>query len=341
MNQIIHDIVRRASYLFSAPLFQIGATAISISLVLELIVSLLVFLFLTRTIKNFLRDRLLARFGIDQGNREAIATIVSYAIGVLGFIIFLQGIGFNLASLAVIAGGLGVGIGISLQDVTSNFVSGLILLVDRPIKVGNYVEWQWLEELTVKGTVREISLRSTIVTTPDGSDMVLPNSFLTGNQVLNWSYDTERVRLAVPVRVSSTVDPLIVTETLLNAAYTEANVLYDPPPKVEFSNLSAGEKGNEHEFALVVWIDRVQRGESVKSSLRYILDYQLRQQGLKGEPTDPISTKNKPLSIRDLLRKVKYFENFSNLELWQLIEVGYRKRLRASEILFREGPDNF
>ncbi|WP_275575000.1 cyclic nucleotide-binding domain-containing protein [Neosynechococcus sphagnicola] len=196
-----------------------------------------------------------------------------------------------------------------------------------------------------------------------GGYVVVPNSNLTSQQVLNWSYQSFKGRIRIPVGASYESDPILVTETLLNAAYMESFVLHDPAPKVVF----IGFGDSALQFELWVWVNRIDERISLKSSLNFIIDHQFRQMGitmpfpqqdlwlrnpdalLPGQPqaeepiSDNLSTPPqpprpaKPVSLRDLLHKIPYFRNCSDLHLRSLIEIGYRKTLGAGEILFREG----
>src|SRR5919202_913515 len=322
MNNMPQEILTKIYQMLVAPLFKLGETPVSIGSIVQLIFSLLFVLVLTRACKNFLKQRLLVRLKIDEGNREAIATIISYSFGTLGLIVVLQTTGFNLASLAVLAGGLGVGIGLGLQDATKNFVSGLTLLLERKLKVGDFVEVD-----TLSGYVKEVAIRSTLIRTRDGAFVV-------------------------------------VTEILLKSAYMEKSVFHEPTPEVIFKGFMDSCLG----FELWVWVNRIDREAQIKSSLNFIIEYNLRQQGISipfpqmdlwfrnpevftpnllhrenGQEVPQLVKQQvleqapKPLAIRDLLRQVTYFQNFTDLELRQLIEIGYRKRLGASSMLFREG----
>lgn len=356
---------------FFMPLFEIFTTKVSIggnyiSLydVVKLIFWLLIVVLVSGGFRNFLKQRLLVRLRIDQANREVIATIISYTAGTLGFLVVLQGIGIDLASLAVIAGGLGIGIGFGLQDITKNFVSGLTLLFERTIKVGDFVEFDGLS-----GYVKAISLRSTVIRTREGGDVFVPNSILSENRILNWSYDSYIARIHLPVGVAYSSDPVLVTETLLKSAYMEPAVLYDPSPLVLFRGFG----DNSLDFELRVWVNRIDKDPDIRSSLNFIIEYNLRQHGItipfpqrdlwvkNPEDLTPLvrprraaqnispsaslqeppqlptqNSKPLPLSVRSLLRLVTYFENLSDLEVRQLIEIGYRKRLVPSQILFHE-----
>ncbi len=343
---------------FTAPLFHVGDTAVSLSLTCGILLALFAIVFLVRIFKNFLRSRLLVKLGLDEGNRVAIATIVSYSAGTVGFIILLQSIGLNLASLALVAGGLGVGIGFGLQDVTKNFVSGLTLLIERKLKVGDFVEFEGLS-----GYVKEISIRSTLIRTLDGGDVIVPNSFLAENRLLNWSYDNYMARIRVPVRVEFDTDPLLVTEVLARVAYAEADVVHDYPPEVIFRGFG----DSALLFELWVWINRIDREPQIRSSLYFRINRDLRLNDIKiplvqtemwlknpevlrshaeklkemarSHPQDGTAPEHhsmQQIPLRDMLHQISYFQNFADLELRQLIEVGYRQSIAAGEILFRE-----
>jgi len=129
---------------FTEPMFNIGDKSLSLLDILIKIGWLLLVIGLTRAFKTFLKRRLLVRLGIDESNREVISIMIGYGLGSFTFLLVLQTIGFNLASFAVIAGSLGVGIGFGLQEVTKNFVSGMILLVEGTLKSGDYIEFDGL-----------------------------------------------------------------------------------------------------------------------------------------------------------------------------------------------------
>jgi potassium efflux system protein len=356
-NSCAHPLMinfKRALEIFITPLFSVGETAVSIALILQLLFWLVAIFIACRLLRAFLSQRLFVRLGINKGNREAIATIVTYFVGFLSLLVVLQAIGFQLASLAVLAGALGVGIGFGLQDITKNFVSGLTLLVERSLKVDDFIVFDGMD-----GYVVDISLRSTVIRTREGEDVIVPNSQLVESRVVNWSYENYRGRLHIPVGVAYESDPLLVTETLLKSAYMEPAVRSEPAPDVMF----VGFGDSSLNFELRVWVDRIDHDVEIISSLNYIIEYNLRQQGIQipfpqrdlwlrnPETLAPVvhrspqqsvsslppSETTKPLSIRDLLRQINYFENFTDLDLRLLIEVGYRKRLRTEEILFHEG----
>lgn len=331
----------------------IGETTVPLTGILQFIFYSIIIIFIAIYLRRFLRLRVLKRLAIDQGLQEVIANLFSYGTGALFLIVLLQTSGFNLSALAVIIGGLGVGIGFGLQDLTKNFASGLTLIVERKIKVGDLVEFNDLI-----GFVREISTRSTLIQTFDGADVVVPNSQLVENRILNWSYDNSVGRLRLPVSVAYGSDVVLVTETLLMVAYLNCNVLDDPSPIVHFDGFG----DSALNFNLLVWISPIAQYPQIRSSLFFAIEYSLRQRNISipfpqrdlwlrnpeaifsrsleapVEPPSPLPEKAIAfVSLRDLFRAVPYFNGFNELEIRQLIEVGYRKSFKAGEILFQEG----
>ncbi|MBC6481543.1 MAG: mechanosensitive ion channel [Hormoscilla sp. GM7CHS1pb] len=346
---------------FTEPMFNIGDKSLSLLDILIKIGWILLVIGLTRAFKTFLKRRLLVRLGIDEANREVISIIISYGLGSLIFLLVLQTIGFNLASLAVIAGGLGVGIGFGLQDVTKNFVSGMILLVEGKLKSGDYIEFDGSI-----GYIKEIYLRSTVIQTWDKFDLVVPNSKLVDNKVTNMSAERYHGPIKISVGVAYGSDTVLVTETLLDSAYREPAVLYNPRPRV----ILIGFGNSSLDFELWVYVKKIYGIVAIKSSLYFIIDYNFRQHNItialpqrdlwlrnpekltershvypqleSDVPNiDKLPQKQLPaqqtLSLSALLRGLSYFENFNDLYLRELIELGYRRRLQASEMLFREG----
>ncbi|MFN4279484.1 mechanosensitive ion channel domain-containing protein [Thermosynechococcus sp.] len=275
--------------------------------------------------------------------------------GALGYIIVLQAVGINLDSLAVILGGLGVGIGFGLQDVTRNLISGLTLLIERKVRVGDFVEIE-----NISGYVQEVSMRATVIQTFNGSNVVVPNTYLADSPVLNWYYETHRGRIDIPIGVAYGTDPVLVTEVLLNIAHSEPEVLREPAPRVIFREFG----DSALQFELWVWTDAIERRVFIKSSLNFKIDYYFRQHNIAipfpqrdiwirnasalsspAEPTEAVGISLAPAtpSLKSLLQQVSYFQCMNDLQLRFLIEAGYRKHLAAREILFRaqEPVSNF
>ncbi|WP_204104713.1 MULTISPECIES: cyclic nucleotide-binding domain-containing protein [Spirulina sp. CCY15215] len=357
MRSFVELFYHRLKNIFETPFFGTESD-LSLGSIFQLLLASIVVFFCVRLFRRLLKAKLLKPLKLDASNREAIATLISYGFGCLAFVILLQGVGFKFESLAVIVGSFGVGIGFGLQDFTKNSVSGLTLLLERKVKVGDFIEFDHLS-----GYVKTISLRSMVIRTREGGDVIVPNSQLVENRVLNWNYEDALGRIHIPIGVAYDSDPVLVTEALLNAAYNEPNVLHDPSPHVLFRNFG----DHALNFELRVWVRGYDREPYVKSTLNFLIEDSLRHQGINvpfpqqdlwlrnpevlspiihpsrslrsagDEMRSPPPSSPKALSIRDLLKQVVYFQGFTDLELRELIEIGYRKRLRQEDVLFREG----
>jgi small-conductance mechanosensitive channel len=332
---------------FNTPLWRAGGVSITLGWIISILVLFIFVTCLTIAFKSLLKNRLLKSLGFDEGNREAIATLSSFAFGAFGYIIALQLTGFNLASIAVLAGGLGVGIGFGLQELTKNLTSGLTLLVERKLKVGDFIEFE-----QTKGYIREISIRFTTILTIDGAELIVPNTILTSNRVQNWHYPDSRIRVIVPVGVAYGTDPLVVTEILLQSAYMSGEIAFNPPPKVIFNGFG----DSALNFELWVWVEKVERAVFLRSSLHFIIEHNLRHRGItipfpqrelwlrNASSFEAVSDTNqdgmKPSmlpSLKEMLLEVSYFQHFNDLQLRILIEMGCRKHLNDGEILIRQG----
>lgn len=349
--------------LFNSSLFTFGGEKFSFGSIAELVVQAIVVLLVAGAIKQLLKTRILPSFGLDVGTRESLSAITSYIVAIIGFLIVSQTAGINLSSLAVFAGALGIGFGIGLQNLASNFISGLTLLFEQPIKVGDYIE---IDKLA--GTVEKIAIRSTTISTVNGVFVIVPNSRFLDNNVVNWSYREPNCRIAIRVRVSEESDSLTVMEALLTAARQESRVLSSPSPEVYFK----GSKKDTLKFELLVWIQNPAEMDSIKSALRFLIEAEFRDRAINTKSAattvvlenlpmlaallqppmqatngskpnaltaDPTTEKEKPLGgwmLRDLLRKVSYFQQCGDIELRQVIEKGYRKKLASGEIICRE-----
>jgi small-conductance mechanosensitive channel len=205
--------------------------------------------------------KLLSKSKTDLGVRIAVGTIVRYIILVIGFVIALQTVGIDLSTLTILAGALGVGIGFGLQNITNNFVSGIIILFERPIKVGDRIEVG-----EIRGDVVRISMRSTEVVTNDNISIIVPNSEFISSTVINWSHIDRNVRLNFPIGVSYKSDPEQVRKTLLQVADENPGVLKEPKSDVLIEKF--GE--NSISFNLRVWTrEYINRPGVLRSQLFY------------------------------------------------------------------------
>ena len=215
-----------------------------------------------RRVTRYVVDSLLARRHLDMGVQLAVGTLVRYAVATIGMILILEAVGIDLSAFAVLAGAVGVGLGFGLQNVTSNFVSGLIILVERPIKVGDRVEIG-----TISGEVRRIGARATTIVTEGNIAIIVPNSQFISEPVTNWSHTGSLTAFVVRVRVSWDADAQLVQRILLGVADEHPNVLRDPAPEVELIDLRHGMN-----FALQVWSTQYLKGEArLKSELNFAI----------------------------------------------------------------------
>src|SRR2546430_8235268 len=209
---------------WNAPLPGITLSLLQIFLLIALLIG--VFWVSSRT-KRFLFTTLLARSGLDRALQHAIAQIVGYAVLIIGIVVVLDNAGIHLGALTVFAGAVGVGVGFGLKNIASNFISGLLILAERPITVGDRVEVAGIAR-----QVQHIRARSTVIVTNDNITMIVPNTKFIDSPVTNWTYGDPRVRFRVPVGVAYGSDIAKVRQALLTAGRGDPNTLKDPEPSV-------------------------------------------------------------------------------------------------------------
>ena len=230
----------------------------------------------TRRGTRWVVSRVLARRGVDIGVREALATILRYVVITLGTLVILQSSGIDLTSLNVFVGAIGVGLGFGLQNIASNFFSGLIILFERPIRIGDRVEIGG-----AVGEVREIGARATTVVTDASVALIVPNSQFVSERVTNWSRPAKLTAYTLSFYVAHTSDPVLVRRVLLAAAAGYPGALREPAPGVEFveAGLSA------LRFDLHVWSgEHVKTAGVLKSDLNFEVWRQLGAAGVSIQP---------------------------------------------------------
>lgn len=256
--------------LWTAPLPGVSLSLVQIFLLIALLVA--VFWFSSRT-KRFLFNRFLVNSGLDRSLQYAIAQIVSNLVLVVGIFIVLENTGIHLGALTVFAGAVGVGVGFGLQNIASNFISGLVILAERPITIGDRVEVAGLA-----GQVELIRARSTVIRTNDNIAMIVPNTKFIDSPVTNWTYGDPRVRFRIPVGVAYGSDVNKVRAALIAAGQSNPHVLQDPAPSVFLKQF--GESAID--FELVVWSSEMShRPSRFRSDLNFAIEEKFREAGIE------------------------------------------------------------
>lgn len=219
----------------------------------------------SKAIQAILLNKVLPRYGAEKGVQLSITRLAHYAILTISFVIMLRVLGFQLNQLALLGGALGVGIGFGLQAIVNNFASGLILLFERPIKVGDTIQIG-----TDIGEVKYLGLRATIIQTFDNAEIVVPNSDLITGQVTNWTLAERRVRIRVPVGVAYGTDVAQVIDILEACGHANPVVLSTPKPKAFFLAFGA----SSLDFELRVWISEFLDKIQVLSDLNQDIEYE-------------------------------------------------------------------
>ncbi len=255
-----YEIFRAVRDSLFSPLFPLGDNTYSVTDLFILMGAFFGVFVGATVVTNVLRSRILNMAVISTGSQEAIATLTRYTLIIIGSVVVLQVWGLDLSSLTLIASALGVGIGFGFQNIAKDFGSGLILLFERPVQVGDFVE---VGEF--RGTVDRIGARSTNVKTLDQISIIVPNSYFLENQVINWSHENPLSRIAIPVGVSYDADPEHVRDVLIQAAEDHSGVVRHPKPQVFFQGFG----DSSLDFLLLVWIVEPNRQPSIKSDLYF------------------------------------------------------------------------
>ena len=253
--------------------FPVGNFTVSIS---GFVIGIFVFvlaLVASRAISKLIERRIAKRQYIDPGIRYTVARLTHYLILCLGLLYALKSaFNLDLTSIAVLFTALSVGIGFGLQYIASDIASGFILLFERPIRVGDRVTIG-----TDEGDIHSINLRTTVVMTNDRIAVIVPNSKLVRDRVVNWSYGDPRARLAIPIGVAPESDVDLVTKTLLQAIDGVEDILLQPPPKVQFMKFG----DSSLEFRLLVWTGKPRAHAQIRSDVNYRIEKLFREGGIE------------------------------------------------------------
>jgi potassium efflux system protein len=267
-----HQLIYLLSISFTRSLFVLGDRPYSL---LDLLILFFLFwglLFLTKFLTELLRTRILQLTGMTRGSQEVISVVIKYSFLSFGTIVLLQIWGVNLSSIAIIGSAFGVGVGFGFQDIAKNFASGLVLLFERSIQVGDFIQ---VDEHM--GTVERVGARSIVLKTLDQISIIVPNSRLLADEVTNWSHGNPTSRIHIPVGVSYSSDAQKVKAALLQAANEHLEVLRYPPPQVFFKGFG----DNALNFELLVWTSDPSRQLPLASDLYFRIEAVLREQNIE------------------------------------------------------------
>jgi len=236
----------------------IGSLNISVHSILAFLIAIWASFLVSRFLRFLLEEDVYHHFHLAPGIPYATSTMLHYAILLLGFFIALGALGIDLTKITLLAGAFSVGIGFGLQNVINNFVSGLILLFERPIKIGDMIEVSG-----IAGEVRRIGIRASVIRTADGSEVIVPNGSLISSNVTNWTFSDVLRAIEVSVNVVGGADPQRVFELLKSTAAGHPGVAKEPSPQVYVVNFSAG----AIIFQLRVWTDQYHEWAQLRSDL--------------------------------------------------------------------------
>ena len=253
-------------------LFKIQNVGITISHLMVAIIAVLLSLVVSQIIRSSLRNQVFKKMNIDEGLEYTLLRLVHFLILFIGIYIGLNTVNIPLGAILGLFAVIGVGIGFGLQNLTSNFISGIILLLERPVKVGDR-----LEISGVWGDVKHVNLRTTLIETPDGISVIVPNSKLLENEVINYSYGNPKIRLQVPVGIAYGSDCQKAAEVLVRVALDNKRVLNEPKPKAWFREFG----DSSLNFILLFWIPNAVEKYDVISEINHAIDAGFRKNGIE------------------------------------------------------------
>lgn len=272
-DQLLHSLSSGSHQILDYSFFKIGALAVTPLFLIKSAAFLFFLIVMSKLMQRLVVSRLLNRLNIAAGLKFAIGRFATYLFFLGGLFVGVQSLGVNLDSLVVFGGALGVGVGLGLQNVVSNFVAGLILLIEQPIRIGDRIE-----TAGILGDVVRIAARSTWIRTNDNVVIIVPNNNFIDNSVTNWTANDPNVRISLPLGVSYSADPEVVRTILLKAAHDHSHILRDPAPDVIFT----GYGDNSINFELRIWTsEHAHTPSTLKSELYFSLFKAFGEQGIE------------------------------------------------------------
>jgi potassium-dependent mechanosensitive channel len=269
------ELWQRVADAFGYRLFSLGSASVSIGAMLQVALFVIVAYWLSRVLRGVMRR--LQKTQRASGAMYTLDRLAHYVVIILGFFFGLSSIGVDFTAFAVVAGALGIGIGLGLQQLVANFFAGIVLLLDRSFTLGDFVELS----SGLRGEVKRINIRSTLLTTTDGVDIIVPNSEFVNGQVINWTLNDESSRFHIPFGVAYGSDKERVRQAGLEAAAAAPDDLLDAqrPPAVWF----VGFGDSSLDFELVVWVraSGVRKPASTRALLLWEIHSALAHHGIE------------------------------------------------------------
>lgn len=230
LSEILLAVYRKLQW----PIIKTAQAEVTVWSLVYLLTLVMVLLWVARRLRQWLADGPLLRSRLDLGARQSVGTLARYLVLLIGLLAIVQTAGIDLTTFNVLAGAVGIGVGFGLQNVVSNFIAGVIIMFERPIKVGDRIVVD-----DVEGNVVEIGARGTTVLDNDNIAVIVPNSKFITENVVNWKYNDDKVRFRIPVSVAYGSDARQVERILLELADADEDVLKVPPPAVRFMAFGA------------------------------------------------------------------------------------------------------
>lgn len=258
--------------------FQIGSLRVSVSGVLIFVLILWATYQVSRLLRFFLEEEIFSRVRLDRGLPYAVSTTVHYAVLVTGLVLALAAIGVDMTKFTIVAGALTVGIGFGLQNIVNNFVSGLIVLFERPINIGDTIQ---IDDIV--GRVQHIGIRATVIQSTMGAEVIIPNGKLIADKVTNWTLSNQLRQVAVPVITKPDINVAHLKATLLEVAHQNRQVLQTPAPEVLFIKRGV----DAFEFELRIWTSDLDGWLKVKSDLTTTINDALENKDIPAEAAAP------------------------------------------------------
>ena len=283
----IVSFLTKVGEIFTTNLFTLGQSNITLGTIFYLIIGFILLSYVARRFRDILVNRILVKANVDKSARNSIGLITRVMLIFVGSIFIIQTAGIDMSSLSLLAGALGVGIGFGLQNITDNFISGIIILFEKPIKVGDRIVVGGTE-----GDVINISVRATTILTNENISIIVPNSEFISSRVTNWSHNDRNIRFDLPVGVSYGEDPAKVKKVLLEVARQSDHVLKKPEPIVFFDEFA----DSSLNFTLGVWTSTYRdKPRQLKSALYFEIFEQFKKEGIEIPfPQRDVHIKSKP-----------------------------------------------